>query len=295
MKFYIVTPAYNSLKWLKSCVRSVADQAGAGVEVHHHIQDGNSKDGTQAWLESWQQEHADSSYYKLTFISKPDAGLYDAINKAWSVIPDEADVVAHLNSDEQYLPGTLARVSDRFSKAPTTDMLIASYIVVDSVFHYICHRRTVIPTKWMSRLTCQVITCACFYRVASFKSWGIRFDASYRSLADLVFFREIMAASPEIIRCPELFASIYVVTGSNVSWSEETTRDWERLYKELPDFMVRLRPWVVKLNNIQHRLFDVVHSSPRGFSIYPLEQEVRRPISIKLPTVKWKRRTEGEA
>lgn len=295
MKFYIVTPAYNSLKWLKSCVRSVADQAGAGVEVHHHIQDGNSQDGTKTWLESWQQEHVDASHYKLTFVSNTDAGLYDAINKAWSVIPDDADVVAHLNSDEQYLPGTLARVAARFSKAPTADMLIASYIVVDSVFHYICHRRTVIPMKWMSRLTCQVITCACFYRVPSFRLWGIRFDASYRSLADLVFFREIMTASPAVIRCPELFASIYVVTGSNVSWSEETTKDWKRLYRELPDFMVKLRPWVVKLNNLQHRLLDAVHRSPRDFSIYPLEQEVRLVIPIKRPTVKWGRRTEGEA
>ena len=105
MKFYIVTPAYNALQWLQGCVRSVADQVKEGVEVHHHVQDGGSTDGTPSWLKTWQEEHQGVSGYTFTFESAKDAGMYDALNMAWEKIPSDAGVTAHLNCDEQYLPG----------------------------------------------------------------------------------------------------------------------------------------------------------------------------------------------
>ena len=46
MKFWIVTPSYNHLDFLKLAIMSVADQVRSDIQVHHHIQDGNSSDGT---------------------------------------------------------------------------------------------------------------------------------------------------------------------------------------------------------------------------------------------------------
>jgi glycosyltransferase involved in cell wall biosynthesis len=116
MKFYIVTPTYNSLAWLERCLRSVADQAETGVEVHHHVQDGGSTDGTAELLADWQQKHAGAVGYTFTFESTKDAGMYDALNKAWEKMPAEAEVTAHLNSDEQYLPHALRGVAAEFAR-----------------------------------------------------------------------------------------------------------------------------------------------------------------------------------
>lgn len=114
MKFYIVTPAYNALSWLQRCIYSVADQVAEGVEVHHHIQDGGSSDGTPEWLENWQQEHASSPGYTFTYESGKDAGMYDALNKAWEKTPSDAAVTAHLNSDESTFPVPLKPSQRRF-------------------------------------------------------------------------------------------------------------------------------------------------------------------------------------
>lgn len=296
MKFYIVTPAYNALHWLQGCVRSVADQVGGDVEVHHHVQDGGSADGTAAWLERWQQEHAGQPGYKLTYESVRDDGLYAAINTAWKKLPDDADITSHLNSDEQYLPGALAAVAERFTIKPYADMAVASYMVLDKEYRYICHRRTSRPTHVCSRIICQMMTCATFHRAASFRAHGVLFDASYRSLADVVFFRDILATSPRIIRMSDVFSSVYVVTGNNVSWSSLTREDKERIHGALPRWLVRLCPAIVKWNNLQHYLADFICKRPQGYAVYtsPGAQK-RTERRIKRPLLRWGYRTTGEA
>ena len=139
MKFYIVTPAFNAIQWLPRCVRSVADQVGGGIEVHHHVQDGGSDDGSVEWLSAWQMEHADVSGYAFSYESKGDEGMYDAINKSWDLLPDDADMTAHLNADEQYLPGALAEVSAWCTKKTGADVLLGIYIISDAENQYICH------------------------------------------------------------------------------------------------------------------------------------------------------------
>ena len=53
MKFYLVTPNYNSLSWLELCDASVADQVSDNLKVYHYILVGNSNDDTKEWLKSY--------------------------------------------------------------------------------------------------------------------------------------------------------------------------------------------------------------------------------------------------
>ena len=139
------------------------------------------------------------------------------------------------------------------------------------------------------------MTCATFHRAAYFRSHGVLFDASYRSLADVVFFRDILAASPRIIRMSDVFASIYVVTGSNVSWSPLTREDKERIHGGLPRWLVRACPLIVKWNNAQHYLADFLNKCPQGYSVYIAEgAQERTEVRIKRPLLRWGYRTTGE-
>lgn len=143
-----------------------------GIQVHHHIQDGGSNDGTVQWLEMWKLSHSGLDHYTFTYESKKDEGMYDAINKAWEKMPSDADVTAHLNSDEQYLPFALSDIAREFVKHPNAEVAIGTYIVVDAQGRYICHRRPIKPKRWISRTVCEIITCACFHRVSSFCDMG---------------------------------------------------------------------------------------------------------------------------
>ena len=294
MKFYIVTPAFNALHWLQGCVRSIADQVGEKVQVHHHVQDGGSTDGTQAWLESWQQEHANTPGYQLTFESGKDAGLYDAINIGWRKLPDDADIVAHLNADEQYLPGVLAAVAEKAVANPGVDLFTTAHIILDKDLRYICHRRPAFPNKYFSRLLTQIITNTCFHRAETFRKRNIYFDCSYRSLGDLIFFRDIMETNPRVLRIPDLFGSTFVVTGINVSWTEISRAERLRIQKTLSWLDVRLIPICIKISNALCRLSDACNEPPRVFSMYAGAHALRMTTPILRPTACWRMRAVGE-
>lgn len=293
MKFYIVTPAYNALHWLKSCVRSVADQACDGVEVHHHVQDGGSADGTVEWLREWQDSHQQAGYC-LSFESAPDKGMYDAINKAWDKLPADAHITAHLNCDEQYAPGALQKVAQAASAAPKADMFVTSHIIIDAQNRYICHRRPLKPYKWVSHTTCEIITCACFHRVAYFLSHGVRFDTQWRSIGDLIFYRDILQHSPRVALLPHLFASIFRVTGSNLAWSDITQKEWDIYNNLMPKAAYRFRKLADVLSKVKHRLCNALHANPDSYEVYPPDASQRVKIHIKHPTVHWGCRTVGE-
>lgn len=295
MKFYIVTPAYNALQWLQGCVRSIADQVCDGVEVHHHVQDGGSKDGTQDWLEAWQNEHADTPGYTLTYESGKDDGLYDAINIGWKKLPADADIVAHLNADEQYLPGVLAAVAGKAKQNPQVDMFTTAHIVLDKDLRYICHRRPAFPNRFFSSLLTQIITNTCFYQAESFRKRALYFDTTYRSLGDFLYFAKVMETNPRILRLPDLFGSTFVVTGSNVSWTDVSTSERQRIYQQIPSLVLKARPLCIKLNNISVRLCDFFHKAPREYAIYSVNNSVRAVTAIKNPTANWGMRTKGEA
>lgn len=294
MKFYIVTPSYNALHWLQCCVRSVADQVCDGVEVHHHVQDGASTDGTSAWLEAWQQQHADTPGYKLTFESIKDRGMYDAINRAWEKIPTDADVTAHLNSDEQYVPLALRGIAREFVKHPDAEVAIGTYIVVDSQGRYICHRRPIKPKRWISHTVCEIITCACFHKVSAFMRHGIRFESRWRAIADVVFFRDIVNATPSFLIIPNLITSIFTVTGGNLQWSSTSAEEWLQLMSAESWWWRYRHAFAYRWCHLKKIFYDKFLKSPASYSLFLEGEENRSNCIIKKPTSYWKKRTQGE-
>ena len=294
MKFYIVTPTYNSLTWLQCCIRSVADQVCEGVEVHHHVQDGASSDGTPEWLQEWKAQHSAIPGYTFTYESCPDNGMYDAINKAWEKIPSDADVTAHLNSDEQYLPNALYCVAEQFLKHPKAEVAISTYIVVDSQGRYICHRRPVKPRKWISRTVCEIITCTCFHKVEPFLRHQVRFDSRWRAIADVVFFRDLVNTSPNFLIMPNIITGTFTVTGYNLQWSGTSQNEWLTLMSAEPCWVSIRHAVAYRLSNAIRALRDKLCSTLKVYSIYENNADIRTEIYIKHPTCLWGNRISGE-
>jgi glycosyltransferase involved in cell wall biosynthesis len=87
----IITPTYNSQKRLKRSIESVLNQSYENIE--YIIIDGASTDGTVAILKEYDNQ---IDYW----ISEPDGGIYEALNKGLSVAKGE--YVAILNGDDFY-------------------------------------------------------------------------------------------------------------------------------------------------------------------------------------------------
>ena len=289
MKFYIVTPTYNAVDWLKRAIRSVADQVGEGVEVHHHVQDGGSTDGTQEWLSRWKAEQSNTPGYTFTYESAPDKGMYDALNKAWDKLPEDADVTAHLNSDEQYLPRALAAVGEQFSELPDMDMLTATFIVLKPDESYHCHYRPVKPTVWRSVNECMIRSSSCFHRASSLKGYGVHFDTAYKIISDRVFFLDILKKSPKVCAMPNLITSTDALTGSNLAWSHNLQVE-EQYYRDRNSKAILLIGWFfTRAVNLCRRIVNCFCAPPREVCIYRGDDLVRSVQVVERPTCIWRK------
>ena len=120
IKISVITATFNLIKngreaFFRQMVESVQRQTCRNVE--HLIVDGGSSDGTVQMLEEL------ASAGKIRYISEPDKGIYDAMNKGIRMAT--GDVVGILNSDDFFTgKDVLAQVVRAFE---TDDRLAAVY------------------------------------------------------------------------------------------------------------------------------------------------------------------------
>jgi glycosyltransferase involved in cell wall biosynthesis len=120
MKISLLTVSYNSTATIKDTIESIRSQEYKDIE--YIVVDGNSKDGTVEIIKSY-----DSFINK--WISEPDKGIYDAMNKAIQMAT--GDVVGILNSDDFYYNSQIiAQVAKAFEDQ-TTDVVFGDLIFVD--------------------------------------------------------------------------------------------------------------------------------------------------------------------
>lgn len=111
MKISILTPSYNSGQHIRRAIRSVLVQDYEHAE--HIIVDGGSTDNTLDILRDY--EH-------LSWISEPDEGQSDAMNKAFDM--SSGDIILYLNADDEVAPGTFTEVADYFNRHPDCKFLL---------------------------------------------------------------------------------------------------------------------------------------------------------------------------
>lgn len=98
MKISIITITYNSAKTLQRALESVQSQKYD--EIEHIIVDGASTDGTVEIIKAYaegQREQVPCTK-EVRWISEPDKGIYNAINKGIALAT--GDVIGFLHSDD---------------------------------------------------------------------------------------------------------------------------------------------------------------------------------------------------
>lgn len=94
MKISVIVATYNSASSVRDTLESILRQGYLDVEVI--VVDGGSKDNTMEIVKEYEERFEG----RLKWISEPDRGLYDAMNKGLAMAT--GDVVGILNSDDFY-------------------------------------------------------------------------------------------------------------------------------------------------------------------------------------------------
>ena len=107
MKISLITVTYNSASTLRDTIESVLAQTYADIE--YIIVDGASKDDTVGIIKEYEPRFNG----RLHWVSEPDKGLYDAMNKGIRMAT--GDVVGIINSDDFYHRiDVIAKVAEAF-------------------------------------------------------------------------------------------------------------------------------------------------------------------------------------
>src|SRR5580658_1852994 len=213
--FSIVTPSYRQARWLRLCAASVADQ---NVEAEHIVQDS---------LSGPEVAEALAPFPRVRLAGEKDGGMYDAINRGWEKAGGE--ILAWLNCDEQYLPGTLEAVAGYFRSHPKTDILFADAVVVDEAGNYLCSRQVLPPQlehTWICHL--QTFSCATFFRRGLIKKRGFSLDPRWRVAgdADLILRMLRGGVRTDVLR---IYASVFLDNGDNLGLSPRAVEERDAL------------------------------------------------------------------
>lgn len=118
LKFSVVTPSLNQCKYIEQTIVSVLAQDYPNFE--HIVTDGGSTDQTISVLEK---------YPHLQWISEPDRGQSDALNKGFLKV--SGDIIAWINSDDWYAPGTFTAVARFFTENPDKNIVMGDCNLID--------------------------------------------------------------------------------------------------------------------------------------------------------------------
>lgn len=126
MTISIITTSYNSVLTLRDTMDSVLRQGYADYE--YIVVDGASDDGTIDLIREYEPRFGG----RMHWISAPDRGIYDAMNKGLAMAT--GDVVGMLNSDDFYTSddvlGTIVR---EFSSLDAPDAIYGDVHYVDEM------------------------------------------------------------------------------------------------------------------------------------------------------------------
>lgn len=174
----IVTPSYNCERYIEETINSVKEQEYPNIE--HIVVDGASQNNTIEILKKYSDQ--------IKWISEPDNGMYDAINKGFNMA--QGEIFTYINSDDSYYSkDTIGLIVEKFKSDDTIDFVFGHCAFTDETGRILYtyrappfNKRTALayPRNLFHQPTC-------FWRNRVY----IGFDSSFKYCGDSLFFRHL--------------------------------------------------------------------------------------------------------
>lgn len=151
LKISIITPSYNQGRFIEQTIQSVLNQDYKNIE--HIIVDGKSTDNTVDIFKK---------YPHLKWVSEPDKGQSDALNKALAMAT--GDIIGWINSDDYYAKNVFSNVVSHFKDESVNWIIGKTSKLYDGMNEIIINPYIPISRESLSKNCDNTRTAASFYR-----------------------------------------------------------------------------------------------------------------------------------
>lgn len=207
MKVSLLVTVYNVKESLPATLGSIEEQDYGDIETV--IVDGASTDGTVELIEDFAARMADRPGFSVRWVSEPDDGLYDAMNKAFRM--STGDVIAVCN-DRLCKPYAVSRLVEALESGGSR------FVGAHSDLVYVEGERIVrqwhmgqgrLAAGWMPGHP------TLFLRRSVYEKYGL-YDTAYRCAADYEFMvRFLKEEGNELAYVPEVLVAMFYGGTSN--------------------------------------------------------------------------------
>jgi glycosyltransferase involved in cell wall biosynthesis len=207
LKISIITSVYNNKDTIKDAIKSVLNQTYKNIE--YIVVDGGSTDGTVEVIKQY-EDKIDK------FISEPDKGIYDGLNKGIKLAT--GDVIAFLHSDDIYPDNnTIEKIMNLFNKDNVDgvygDLIYVKKDDINKIIRYwkSCDFNADLLKKgWMPAHP------TLFLKKEIYEKYGV-FDLNFKIAGDYDFMLRILKENPKLKYLPEVLYVMRVGGESNKS------------------------------------------------------------------------------
>jgi len=221
----VITIVYNNARDIERTMLSVLQQSHPNIE--YIVIDGASNDGTTDIINLYKSRMA-------RFISEPDKGIYDAMNKGLSLAT--GDYILFMNSgDEIYDKETVTKV---FSTAQNADIYYGETEMYDQNWESLGRRRHKIPENfnWKSFKYGMSVSHQAIYIK---RSLAAPFDLGYKYSADIDWIIKSAKKAVNIVNT-QMYVAKYLVGGISKQKHLDSLRERFQIFNKYYGFLPNL-------------------------------------------------------
>ena len=224
-KVTIITITFNAEKCLEKTMLSVLNQEAADFE--YIIIDGKSKDATVDIIRDYEQKIKEGHFPNISienfrWISEPDTGLYDAMNKGLNMA--SGDFVWFMNAgDKIYDNQTLSAIQQEIHNEPAADVVYGQSLMIDEDDNPLGERHKIAP-KTLSKKDLLKGLVICHQSIVVRKSIAPQYNLKYKISADYDWVNKVLSISKKNIYIDQYLSKFMIAGVSSIhrkkSWQE---------------------------------------------------------------------------
>lgn len=221
----IITVSYNAVGTIESTIKSVMRQTYSNIE--YIIVDGQSTDGTIDVIKKYSKKN-------ISWISEPDGGIYDAMNKGLQIA--KGDWCIFMGADDVFFEEDTIKKVVEYMKDPNK-------IYYGNVL--LKNRDQLYPGRISSAYQlCRTNYShqGLFYPIGIYKNK--KYDLKYKAYADYVYNMQLYSSNSTLFEYMDMVISIFDDSGVSSYGDIQFSKDRWKLIRELFGYKLMSFIWM---------------------------------------------------